>query len=209
MAIRVKLEQDEVQVEPGGSAQLMVIVRNEGDQPDHAALEVEGVDAEWYAIPIPSFEVAPGEEVQKRVLFRPPRSAESRAGTYPIVIRVRSLENGRSSMAQASLIIRPYSMLTLELAPRRGVASPVHKQARYEVTVSNLGNIEQTLHLHASDPEDALAFEWEREQVYLAPGETRTVNLSAQPRQLPLLVNPALYSFTVSARSAEDPLRSS
>jgi len=209
MAIRIKLGQDEVQVEPGGSAQLMATVRNEGDQPDHVALEVEGIDAEWCAIPIPSFALAPGEEVQERILFRPPRSAESRAGTYPIVIRARSLENGGSSVAQASLVIRPYSMLTLELAPRRGIVSPLRKQAHYEATVSNLGNTEQTVHLYASDPEDTLAFEWEREQVSLAPGETRTVALSAQPRQLPLLVNPVLYSFTVTARSAEDPLRSS
>ncbi|GBC92114.1 hypothetical protein HRbin15_00578 [bacterium HR15] len=209
MAIRVRLGQDEVQVEPGGSAQLMAIVRNEGDQPDQVALEVEGIDAEWCAIPIPSFALAPGEEVQERILFRPPRSAESRAGTYPIVIRARSLENGGSSVAQASLIIRPYSMLTLELAPKRGVVSPLRKQAHYEVTISNLGNTEQTIHLYASDPEDALAFEWEHEQVYLAPGETRTVVLSSQPRQMPFLTNPALYSFTVTARSVEDPLRSS
>ncbi|MCS7065318.1 MAG: hypothetical protein NZL85_03465, partial [Fimbriimonadales bacterium] len=138
MAIRVRLGQDEVQVEPGGSAQLMAIVRNEGDQPDHVALEVEGVDAEWCAIPIPSFTLAPGEEVQERILFRPPRSAESRAGTYPVVIRARSLENGGSSAAQASLVVRPYSMLTLELEPRRGVVSPLHKRAGYEVTVGNL-----------------------------------------------------------------------
>jgi hypothetical protein len=209
MAIRVQLGQDEVQVEPGGSAQLMAIIRNEGDQPDHVAIEVEGIDTEWCAIPIPSFALAPGEEVQERILFRPPRSVESRAGVYPIIIRARSLENGESGLAQASLVIRPYSMLTLELSPRRGLVSPLNKRAHYEVTVSNLGNTEQTLHLYASDPEDALVFEWEHEQLYLAPGETRTVLLSAQPRELPLLANPALYSFTITARSEDDPLRSS
>lgn len=209
MAIRIKLGQDEVQVEPGGSAQLMAIVRNEGDQPDQVALEVEGIDTEWCAIPIPSFSLAPGEEVQERILFRPPRSAESRAGTYPIVIRARSLENGGSSMVQANLVIRPYNMLTLELTPKRGTTSPLRKQATFEVTISNLGNTDQTLHLYASDPEDALAFEWEHEQTYLAPGETRTVMLSVQPRQLPVLANPALYSFTVAVRSASDPLQSS
>jgi hypothetical protein len=209
MAIRVQLGQDEVQVEPGGSAQLMAIIRNEGDQPDHVAIEVEGIDTEWCAIPIPSFALAPGEEVQERILFRPPRSVESRAGVYPIIIRARSLENGESGLAQASLVIRPYSMLTLELSPRRRLVSPLNKRAHYEVTVSNLGNTEQTLHLYASDPEDALVFEWEHEQLYLAPGETRTVLLSAQPRELPLLANPALYSFTITARSEDDPLRSS
>jgi hypothetical protein len=209
MAIRVQLGQDEVQVEPGGSAQLMAIIRNEGDQPNHVALEVEGIDTEWCAIPIPSFALAPGEEVQERILFRPPRSVESRAGVYPILIRARSLENGESGVAQASLVIRPYSMLTLELSPRRGLASPLSKRASYEVTVSNLGNTEQTLHLYASDQEDALVFEWEHEQLSLAPGETRTVLLTVQPRQLPLLANPALYSFTLTARSAEEPLRSS
>ncbi|MFN7016455.1 MAG: hypothetical protein ACK4P5_04700 [Fimbriimonadales bacterium] len=208
MAIRVRLGQDEVQVEPGGSAQIVALVRNEGDAPDQVALEVEGIDAEWCAIPIPSFVVAPGEEVQERILIRPPRSTESRAGTYPILVRARSLENGGTGVAQASLTIRPYSMLTLEIAPKRAVASLWRKRVPYELMISNFGNAEQTVQLHASDPEDELVFELERERTLLAPGETQSVLLYAQPRRLPLLANPALFSFTATARSVEDPLRS-
>ncbi len=208
MPIRIRLGQEEVQVEPGNSAQLVAIVRNEGDQPDEVALEVEGIATEWCAIPIPSFHVEPGQEVQERILIRPPRSAESRAGTYPLVVRARSLENGASGVAQANLIIRPYSMLALEISPRRGVASPLAKRVPYELSISNYGNTEQTVQLHASDPEDELVFELERERLPLAPGETQGVTLYAQPRRLPFLANPALYSFTVTARSVEDPMRS-
>jgi len=208
MAIRVRLGQDEVQVEPGGSAQLLAVVRNEGDTPDQVALEVEGIDAEWCAIPIPSFRLAPGEEVQERILIRPPRNTESRAGTYPILVRARSLENGGSGVAQASITIRPYSMLTLEIAPKRGIASPWRKRVPYELTLANYGNTEQTVQLHASDPEDELVFELERERVPLAPGETQSVLVYAQPRRMPVLANPALFSFTATARSVEDPLRS-
>jgi len=208
MAIRVRLGQDEVQVEPGGSAQLLATVRNEGDAPDQVALEIEGVDAEWCAIPIPSFPLAPGEEVQERILIRPPRNTESRAGTYPILVRARSLENGGSGVAQASITIRPYSMLTLEIAPKRGIASPLRKRVPYELTLANYGNTEQTVQLHASDPEDEVVFELERERVPLAPGETQSVLVYAQPRRMPTLANPALFSFTATARSVEDPLRS-
>jgi hypothetical protein len=207
MAIRVRLRQDEVQVEPGGSAQLLAVVRNEGDAPDQVALEVEGVDAEWCAIPIPSFQLAPGEEVQERILIRPPRNTESRAGTYPLLVRARSLENGGASVAQASITIRPYSMLTLEIAPKRGIASPVRKRVPYELTLANYGNTEQTVQLHASDPEDEVVFELERERIPLAPGETQNVLVYAQPRRIPTLANPALFSFTATARSVEDPLR--
>ncbi len=209
MPIRIRLGQEEVQVEPGGSAQLVAIIRNEGDQPDEVAIEVEGIATEWCAIPIPSFRVEPGQEVQERILIRPPRSAESRAGTYPLIVRARSLENGASGVAQASLTIRPYSMLALELSPRRGVATPLfQKRVAYELNVSNYGNSEQTVQLQASDPEDELVFELERERLPLAPGETQPVMLYAQPRRLPLLANPALYSFTVTARSVEDHMRS-
>jgi hypothetical protein len=181
MAIRVRLGQEEVQVEPGGSAQLLAVVRNEGDAPDQVALEVEGVDAEWCAIPIPSFPLAPGEEVQERILIRPPRSTESRAGTYPILVRARSLENGGSGVAQASITIRPYSMLTLEIAPKRGIVSPLRKRVPYELALANYGNTEQTVQLHVSDPEDEVVFELERERVLLAPGETQSVLVYAQP----------------------------
>ncbi|MCS7301044.1 MAG: hypothetical protein NZ556_05770, partial [Fimbriimonadales bacterium] len=208
MAIRVRLGQDEVQVEPGGSAQLLAVVRNEGDAPDQVALEVEGIDAEWCAIPIPSFALAPGEEVQERILIRPPRNTESRAGVYPLIVRARSLENGGSGVAQGSLVIRPYSMLTLEIAPKRNIASPLRKRVPYELTLSNYGNTEQTVQLHAADPEDEVVFELERERVPLAPGETQSVLVHAQPRRMPILANPALFSFTATARSVEDPLRS-
>ncbi|MCX7688068.1 MAG: hypothetical protein N2045_08875 [Fimbriimonadales bacterium] len=209
MAVRVRLGQEEVQVEPGGSAQVIAYIRNEGDQPDHVALEVEGIATEWCAIPIPSFQVAPGEEVQERILIHPPRSTESRAGTYPLLVRARSLENGDSGVAQANLVIRPYSMFALEIHPKRGVASPLYKQVSYELALSNYGNTEQTVQIHASDPEDALAFELERERVALAPGETKEILLHVQPRRLPILTNPTLFSFTVTARSVEDPLRAS
>ncbi|MGQ9656951.1 MAG: COG1470 family protein [Fimbriimonadales bacterium] len=208
MAIRVRLGQDEVQVEPGGSAQLVAVVRNEGDTADQVALEVEGVDAEWCAIPIPSFTLAPGEEVQERILIRPPRSTESRAGTYPILVRARSLENGGTGLAQASVTIRPYSMLTLEITPKRGIASPLRKRVPYELSIENYGNTEQTVQLHVSDPEDEVVFELERERTPLAPGETQSVWVYAQPRRMPTLANPALFSFTATARSVEDPLRS-
>jgi len=124
------------------------------------------------------------------------------------LVRARSLENGGSGVAQASLTIRPYSMLTLEIAPKRGIVSPLRKRVPYELTLANYGNTEQTVQLHVSDPEDEVVFELERERVLLAPGETQSVLVYAQPRRMPTLANPALFSFTATARSVEDPLRS-
>ncbi|MDM7460627.1 MAG: hypothetical protein P3X24_003120, partial [bacterium] len=105
-------------------------------------------------------------------------------------------------------VIRPYSMLTIEIAPKRNLASPLRKRAPYELTLSNYGNTEQTVQLNVSDIEDEVVFELERERVPLAPGETQQVLVYAQPRRMPILANPALFSFTATARSVEDPLRS-
>lgn len=205
MAIKVALAQEEVAVEPGGSTQVVAIIQNAGDRPDHVALEVEGIDAEWCAIPIPSVKLEPGNETRERILIRPPRSSESRAGVYPFVVRVRSLENGESGVVQASLAIQPFNLLTLEINPKRGLSTYWRKQAFFDVTIANLGNNELNLQLFASDPEEACAFEFEHERVRLAPGEMKTLWLKVQPTQTPVLGAARLYGFTLSTRAVENP----
>lgn len=205
MAIKVALAEEEVNVEPGGSAQVMAIIHNAGDRADHVALEVEGLDTEWCAIPIPSFTLEPGDEARERILIRPPRSSESRAGTYPFLVRARSLENGEAGVVQASLSIQPYNLLTLEIDPKHGTTSFWNKQTVYDVTVSNLGNTELNLQMFASDLEEACSFEFETERLKLAPGEAKTIWLQAKPNQVPVLSSPRVFGFTVSTRAVENP----
>ncbi|MCC6728298.1 MAG: hypothetical protein IT208_03065 [Chthonomonadales bacterium] len=202
--IRVELSAAEISIEPGNTAQLSVAITNRQEHDDHVSLEIEGIDVEWYALPVPALNVAAGETQSARVLFRIARSSECQAGTYPFVVRARGMESGESGVQQAALIIQPFSALQVEMNPRRASSTFLRHAQVFDVTIGNLGNRPETLDLYASDPEDACAYEYETDRVIIKPGHSETVPLLVEPVTRPLLGSSRLYGFTVTARSVED-----
>lgn len=201
----VSLSKDVLHVEPGNAATLVVSVSNRSDVADRYEIEIEGLDAEWVAIPVASFTLGPGEEKQQKALIKPPRAAESKAGSYPFLVKVRSLETGHAEEAQGVLEVEPFSLVSIEVEPRRETASALSKQAPYTVTAINLGNEELNLQLFADDPEDGCTYQFAQERVSLAPGQQKQVRLTVQPSHFPFLGTPRLFGFTVSARGVDNP----
>ncbi|MEP0765254.1 MAG: hypothetical protein HRF45_01760 [Fimbriimonadia bacterium] len=202
--ITVALEQDELVVEPGGTAKIQVTVTNNGEAAGRFGLEIEGLDPEWCAIPVSSFTLEPGQQASERILVKPPRSSESRAGVYPFVVSVCSLESGERVSRQGSVNIRAFNLLTIELMPKRGVVSPLGRTCYFQVGVGNLGNTEQHLQLFASDPEDGCTYQFDEERITLPPGGRQEVDLAVQATSSPFISTARLYGFTVSARSVEN-----
>src|SRR4051794_32863034 len=124
--IVVTLSDPDLTVEPGTAAQLTVTIVNQQDAPDRLSLEIEGIDVEWYAIPVPAVNVAPGAQAVLKVPFRVARTSSNRAGTYPFLVRVQAMETGEVGVAQASLHVKAYSALQVEMNPKRVVATFFH-----------------------------------------------------------------------------------
>jgi hypothetical protein len=202
--IVVTLSALEVVIEPGGVAQLVVTMTNQQDAADRLSLEVEGVDVEWYAIPVAAVNVAPGAQASERILFKLARSSENRAGSYPFLVRVQAMETGEVGVAQATLVVKPFSSLQVELNPKRAAATFFHPLNDFDTTIANLGNAEETLELYASDPEDGCAYEFDTDRITLKPGHSQIVPLAIRPKVSSVLGSPRLYGFTVSARSVTD-----
>lgn len=202
--ILVTLSEPEVVIEPGGVAQLVVTMTNQQEAPDRLSLEVEGVDVEWYAIPVPAVNVAPGAQASERILFKVARSSENRAGSYPFLVRVQAMETGEIGVAQATLVVKPFNALQVELNPKRAVATFFHPLQDFDATITNLSNTDETLDLFASDPEDGCAYEFDTDRISLKPGQAQIVPLAVRPKVLSLLGGVRLYGFMVSARSVDD-----
>lgn len=202
--IQVELSAADVVVEPGGTAQLSITISNRQEVAETVALEIEGLDVEWYALPVPTFHLAVGQTQTARVLFKVPRSSHAEAGAYPFVVRARGMESGVSGLQQAVLTVKPYSSLQVEMNPRRAVTGFFNRTAVFDVTIANLGNHETNLDLYAADPEDSCAYEFDTSRVTLKPGHNQTVPLVAEPVTRPVLGSPRLIGFTVTARSVED-----
>ncbi len=202
--IVVTLDQPDLAIEPGSATRLVVTMSNHQATPDRLLLEVEGIDIEWYNIPVPAVNVAPGATVSERINFKMNRSSENRAGSYPFLVRVVAMETGEVGIAQAMLIVKSFDSLQVEMAPRRATSSFFRPLNDFEVTVANEGNAEEVLQLYASDPEDDCAYEFDVDHIVLKPGQTQTILMAARPKTSAWVGSPRLYSFTVSARSSED-----
>lgn len=205
MSFAVRLSTDLVSVEAGATSPLTIEVVNRSEEGDRFELEVEGLDPEWTAVPVPAFMVGPGDTASEKVFFRTPRTPESLAGNYPFVIKVRSLASGEQRTAQGVLQIQPYHHISAEISPKKGVVATMRHHNRFTVTLMNLGNTEHTVQLSASDPEEALAFDFEQAQVTIAPGQQRDVAVTAQPATKRMISNTRLYGFSVTARSMDVP----
>lgn len=200
----MSLAADVVEAEAGATTPVSLTVVNRGTATDRYEVEVEGIDPEWRFVPVPTFAVEPGESRSEKVFLKPPRMPESVAGSYPFVIRVRSLETGDSRNAQALLKLPPFHHVTMEISPKKGVVSPTTHRNDFRLSLVNLGNSEHTLQLSAQDPDDRCAYEFDQDQVTLGPGQGKEVEMVADPKQKPLLSSGRLIGFSVFARSLNE-----
>lgn len=205
MSFSVRLSTDLIAVEAGATVPLSIEVSNKGTETDRYELQIEGIDAEWTAVPEAVFVVDSGELHTEKVFFKVPRTSESLAGNYPFVVKVRSLNSGDARTAQGVVQVKPFHYLTTEISPKKGFYSPGRKQNTYTVTILNLGNTDHTLQLFGNDPDEALAYDFEHEQLSVSPGQQKSVELEVAPSSTPFLSSSRLFGFSVSARSVELP----
>ncbi|MDQ2732287.1 MAG: hypothetical protein M3Y56_11555 [Armatimonadota bacterium] len=197
--LEIVLANSNLRVEPGGTAEVEVLVRNHGAAADSAALEVEFAHPEWVAIPVAGLAVGPQETRPVRVLFKVPRNPTSPAGDYPFVIRARSLETGASSTAQGALHVQPYHVFSLGLNPLRTFTRPMQGPVQYLLRLENGGNTPEVYDLSITDSENNCVYGMPAERVEVRPGEVVEVPLSVQPRRRPPIAPPGLYAFQVKA----------
>ncbi len=203
--ISISLAKDQLAVEPGSAVTLTCTTTNHAQTAGRFEIEIEGLDHEWIALPAPAFTLGADETRAHKILIKPPRSAESKAGSYPFVVRVRSLDTGEGAEAQAVLEVEGFSLISLEIAPKRGAAKYLSKEEDFAVTVINLGNTDQTLQFFADDPEDGCTYQFAADRVQIAPGQQKQVALKVQPTHFPLIGAPRLFGFGVSARGVQNP----
>lgn len=194
-----------VVVEPGATAPLTIEVENVGSVEDQIEVGIEGIDGEWIAIPVPVVTLAPGEKQSVKIFFKPPRVSESAAGNFPFIARVRSLNDGDVRSAQGVLTIKAYHSLTVEVSPKKGFVTPTKRQNIFTVSLMNMGNSEHMIQLTADDPEEVCAYEFDEEQVVLAPGQQKDVDFLVNPKKGSPFGSTRLIGFAVTGRSLTVP----
>ena len=194
-----------IPAEAGVTIPVTVEIANRGDEADRFEVEIEGLDPEWTAIPVPVVSIDGREIANEKVFFKPGRVSESVAGNYPFVLKVRSMTSGESRSVQGVLQINPFYHLSAEMSPKKGTFSPSRKQNVFTVSFMNLGNTEHTIQLFGNDPDDQCSFDFDQERVVLPPGTEKSVVVTVNPNRKIMLGSSRLHGFSIGARSIEAP----
>jgi hypothetical protein len=201
MPLNLSVSTDSVTVEPGQAAPLAILVENDSTTEDTVEIGILGLDGEWVIIPVSQIELRPNDKQEVKVFFKPPRSSESSAGSFPFVIKVRSLTNSDQRTSGGMLTIKPFHSLSVELNPRRGVITSTKQNNVFTATIMNMGNSEHDVQLSADDPEEACTYDFDDEQVTLRPGQQMDVDFAVTPKKKSPLGSSRLVGFIVTARS--------
>jgi hypothetical protein len=205
-AVRVEFDREQVFLTPGEQTAVTLRVSNTGRDVDAYTLEVEGVPGSWVAIPDPPLLLAPGKQAAVVLLVTPPRTQESRAGSYQVALRVRSATAQEAlGTAHARWDVQAYSAASLSLAPPQAES---RSEASYRVLLRNEGNADATFRLAAGEQSSSLTYRFAQNEVPLAPGQALAVPLQiAAPKRL--LGDVRLHTFEVRAEAADYVARSS
>jgi serine/threonine protein kinase len=195
----IHLETPQVSVNPGQSVTLPVSVVNQGDIVDHVRIALEGVPAPWVSIQPSSLQLMPGMQQNATVLIQPTRTAQSRAGRYPITVRAISQSN-QSQVAEVkgTLTLMPYIQFSSELQPQR-----IRAGATGRVTVRNQGNLQETFSLVWKDRADELAFKPQQTRLNIPAGQESIAEFQAAPRHKIWIGGERIYPISVQVGASQ------
>jgi TolB protein len=198
--IGVLLDSTQFSVTPGNDVNVPLILVNQGVTEDHLSLSVEGIPASWVSTSSPITRLSPGEQKEVTLTIMPPRASEAHAGRNRFKIRIVSREAPDQTLElDCALTVAAYSHFLFEINPQRvAVGQPV------QLTVRNLGNIQEAYTLALHSQADALVFEPAVPRgLRVAPGDTAVAQFLAVPRRRPLIGGEVTYAYTAQVRSAE------
>src|SRR5438132_974168 len=181
----------------GAPVELLVTIRNLGDVVDQYAVEIIGLDSDWFTPPS-SVGLFPQDTQEVRISLHPP-GASVRKGNYPFRVLVRSRGGAAEESAQGVLEVGGAARLRLEVTPRQHTA---RRFGTFKVQVSNSGTADVEVVLEGRDAEEACEVRFPHADRLLVPASAAaTTSVRIRPKKRPWVGPEHTYNFAVSARS--------
>jgi hypothetical protein len=190
-------------VEPGAEASTQIKVRNTGNVVDQFSIDVVGEPAPWSTVDPSTLSLLPGTEGTATVTFRPPRTSDVAAGSFPFGVRVASKEDPQGSVTEeGTLEVGGFKEVFGELLPR---TSRGRSEGRHELAVDNRGNVRLNADLEASDPNGSLRFRFSPAALVTDPNTATFAKVSVRPLKRFLKGPPKTHPFQVVVKPQATP----
>ncbi len=168
-------------VEPGRLGRMGVRLRNSGDQAREVAVEVPPSQRDWSWVHPETCPLAPGEEAEVMVFFKPSCGPHPPAGRHTVEIAARAPgEPAAAATGEGTVEVRPWVDTAGTLDP---MVAYDQMAATYTLNVENRGNVPMTATLCTDDPSGALETDVEPKQVSAGPGETVPATITVRARK--------------------------
>jgi serine/threonine protein kinase len=186
-------------VEPGQRVTASLVIQNQGRVTDQFKVTVEGIPAAWVLAPSP-VKLAPNQKQEVKLTIQPPRSGQSRAARYSLVIRATSQEDpDQFAEVEGTLTITDYVQFSSEIQPPQ-----IEAGQRARVVVINQSNTPETFTIRWLAQDDELDFEPAQTQLNIAEGQTASVEFYGIPRRLRWFGGRKIHPFSTQIRATNN-----
>ena len=142
--IQVEINPKSFVMAKGATAEATATVWNRGETVDQVVINIEGIDAAWYSLPVSSVALFPNDRDSFKIILHLPDTPEIRDGSYTFYASVFSQENReRGSRVPLAIEIRSRPKVGLSISPD----SLSGRKGSFQVTVGNVSDAEAVVSL--------------------------------------------------------------
>ena len=168
-------------VEPGRLGRMGVRLRNSGDEVREVAVEVPASQRDWSWVHPETCPLAPGEEAEVMVFFKPSCGPHPPAGRHTVEIAARAPgEPAAAATGEGTVEVTPWVDAAGTLEP---MVAYDQRASTYTLHVENRGNVPITADLSTDDPSGALDVDVQPTRVSAEPGQTASATVTVQARK--------------------------
>ncbi|MEO5901218.1 MAG: hypothetical protein ABIR68_13990 [Ilumatobacteraceae bacterium] len=173
MTVQMWFVEGDVEIAPGTTTVLQLIVVNSGEETETFRLTVAGLAAPWTTLQPPIITVLAGSQAEIGVAILPPRLPSTAAGAT--VMTLRAIAQDRADVAAETTIaitVAPVHDRRLTLLQP---AQRTRRWATFEMTLENRGNTHASCRMRLLDPSGRLEADFDPPSVGVDPGATSLV----------------------------------
>lgn len=167
--IEVAVASKSLVIQPGETVEAKVNLHNLGQSIDQLNLSVEGLDSDWYTLPVSSVALFPNDKDELKIVLNPPKEAQTKAGSYPFRLKVSSQANpDEMTVLDMVVAIQALPEIEINITPtsikgRRGV---------FKIEINNIWENETRLNFEIVDTSSALRYQIQPEALII-PAKSR------------------------------------
>jgi len=170
-----------VEVTPGGRADLQIELLNQGMTVDHFQVAMQKLPPEWVTISQESIQLMPGANGAMSATIQPPMDSSATAGPHPYRLVIRSSSDAsESATVDGQVTVQPFTRFTTDMRPKRLSNGGVCR-----VLIRNEGNAESDFSVTGRDPAEAIQFDGQQGRLRLGPGQRGTADLNLKAKERP------------------------